>query len=64
LLHGSANSTTERDVILNAVWGEDGDYVGFTLDVFILKLRKKLENDESLRIVNIHGVGYKLIVNG
>jgi len=32
--------------------------------VFILKLRKKLETDESLRIVNIRGVGYNLIVNG
>jgi len=64
LLHASANSITERDVILNAVWGEDGDYAGGTLDVFILKLRKKLETDESLTIVNIRGVRYKLIVNG
>lgn len=63
LLHTSANSTVERDVILNAVWGDEGDYVGRTLDVFISKLRKKLEADSSLRIVNIRGVGYKLIVN-
>ena len=64
LLHNSANITIEREVILNAVWGDEGDYAGRTLDVFISKLRKKLEADESLKIVNIRGVGYKLIVNG
>jgi hypothetical protein len=64
LLHGAANITLDRDAILNAVWGDDGDYTGRTLDVFISKLRKKLEADESLKIVNIRGVGYKLIVNG
>lgn len=64
LLHESANSTVERDVILNRVWGDEGDYVGRTLDVFISKLRKKLEADSTLRIVNIRGVGYKLVVGG
>lgn len=64
LMHNSANITIEREVILNAVWGDEGDYAGRTLDVFISKLRKKLEADESLKIVNIRGVGYKLIVNG
>jgi Transcriptional regulatory protein, C terminal len=63
LMHNSANITIEREVILNAVWGDEGDYAGRTLDVFISKLRKKLEADESLKIVNIRGVGYKLIVN-
>ena len=64
LLHGSANTTIERETILHAVWGDEGDYAGRTLDVFISRLRKKLEGDESLKILNIRGVGYKLIVNG
>ena len=55
------NTTVERDVILNMVWGDEGDYVGRTLDVFISKLRKKLEADSSVKIVNIRGVGYKLV---
>lgn len=62
-LHSSVNSTLERDVILNTVWGDEGDYVGRTLDVFISKLRKKLEGDPSIKIANIRGVGYKLILN-
>ena len=63
LLYDSANDTVERDVILNRVWGDEGDYVGRTLDVFISKLRKKLELDSKVKIVNIRGVGYKLVLN-
>jgi DNA-binding winged helix-turn-helix (wHTH) protein len=62
LLHQSANETIEREQILKEVWGDEGDYVGRTLDVFISKLRKKLEADDNVKIVNIRGVGYKLVV--
>ncbi len=63
LLHTSANKPIEREVILQRVWGDEGDYVGRTLDVFISKLRKKLESDVSVKIVNIRGVGYKLVMD-
>lgn len=63
LLCNSANSTLEREHILKAVWDDEGDYVGRTLDVFISRLRKKLEADSRLKIANVRGVGYKLIVN-
>ncbi len=62
LLYNEANNTVERERILNRVWGDEGDYVGRTLDVFISKLRKKLEFDSKVRIVNIRGIGYKLVV--
>lgn len=63
LLYNSANTTVEREVLLHEVWGDNGDYVGRTLDVFISKLRKKLEVDPQVKIVNIRGVGYKLVVH-
>jgi DNA-binding response OmpR family regulator len=63
LLYNTANTTVEREVILNTVWGDEGNYVGRTLDVFISKLRKKLEFDSKLKIVNIRGVGYKLVMD-
>ncbi len=63
LLFKDVNTTIEREVILNMVWGDEGDYVGRTLDVFISKLRKKLEWDSQVKIVNIRGIGYKLVVN-
>ncbi len=63
LLCDSTNDTVERETILKMVWGDEGDYVGRTLDVFISKLRKKLEADSNVKIVNVRGVGYKLVLN-
>ena len=63
LLCDSTNDTVERETILKMVWGDEGDYVGRTLDVFISKLRKKLEGDSNIKITNIRGVGYKLVVD-
>ncbi|MFZ1705255.1 MAG: winged helix-turn-helix domain-containing protein [Saprospiraceae bacterium] len=62
-LYENANKTVGRDQILREIWGDEGDYIGRTLDVFISKLRKKLEPDTNLKILNIRGIGYKLIKN-
>ena len=61
LLHSSVNQTLERDQILKEVWGNENGYVGRTLDVFISKLRKKLAADPNLKIINVRGVGYRLV---
>jgi DNA-binding response OmpR family regulator len=42
---------------------DEGDYVGRTLDVFLSKIRKKLEFDSKIKIVNIRGIGYKLVMD-
>lgn len=63
LLYHSVNETLEREKILKNVWGDEGDYVGRTLDVFISKLRKKLDRDPNIKIINIRGIGYKLVLN-
>lgn len=62
LLYRHVNETVSREVILKEVWEDDGDYVGRTLDVFISKLRKKLEGDPQIQIINIRGIGYKLVM--
>jgi len=54
------NQTIDRERLLKEVWEDDGVFVGRSLDVFVSKLRKKLQNDSSLRLVNVHGKGYKL----
>ena len=63
LLHNSANTPVERTEILRAIWDDEGDYVGRTLDVFISRLRKKLHADQSIKIMNIRGVGYKMLIS-
>ena len=51
-----------RDILL-ALWGDDSFFNQRSLHVFITKLRHKLNRDERIRIVNVRGIGYKLIVN-
>lgn len=63
LLYHNENKILEREYILNQVWQDTGEYVGRTLDVFISKLRKKMESDANLKIINIRGVGYKFVIS-
>lgn len=62
LLVQNKNKVLTRDIVLNAVWGQDDYFVGRSLDVFITKLRKYLKPDPAVAINNIHGVGFKLVV--
>lgn len=56
------NQVLERDVILNAVWADEGLIVGRSLDVFVSRLRKKLADDDQVNLVSVHGLGYKMEV--
>jgi DNA-binding response OmpR family regulator len=62
LLCRHVNSPMKREEILNQVWGDDDYFMGRSLDVFISKLRKYLQHDPSVQIVNHHGVGFSLRV--
>lgn len=57
------NQVIKRDELTKKVWEDHGVIVGRSLDTYISKLRKKLEADSSIKIINVHGVGYKLEVN-
>ncbi len=56
----SPNQIIERTRLQKEIWEDEGVIVGRSLDVFISRLRKKLENDTSLQLINIHNRGYKL----
>ena len=55
------NEVLERSFILKKLWGDDDFFNARSMDVFITKLRKKLNQDSALQIVNVRGYGYKLI---
>ncbi len=55
------NAVLDRSVILNKLWGNDDFFSARSMDVFITKLRKKLNRDDRIQIINIRGFGYKLI---
>ncbi|GAB4054166.1 response regulator transcription factor [Spirosoma litoris] len=54
------NTLVRRDELLRAVWGDDDYFMGRSLDVFISRLRKRLAQDPTIRIENVHGVGFVL----
>ncbi|QEM07567.1 response regulator transcription factor [Mucilaginibacter rubeus] len=60
----SPNEIIERSRLQKEIWEDEGVIVGRSLDMFISKLRKKLEHDPAIKLVNIHGKGYKLEING
>ncbi|MCH3881778.1 MULTISPECIES: response regulator transcription factor [Tenacibaculum] len=55
------NEVLDRTFILKKLWGNDDFFNARSMDVFISKLRKKLNKDQNIQIVNIRGFGYKLM---
>ena len=58
------NKIIDRERLQKEVWENEGVIVTRSLDVFISKLRKKLEKDENVKLVNVHSKGYKLEIFG
>lgn len=56
------NQIIKRETLSKRVWEDHGVVVGRSLDTYISKLRKKLQEDQSIKLTNVHGVGYKLEV--
>jgi two-component system response regulator VicR len=54
------NQIVKREDILMKIWGNDQFFSSRSLDVFISRLRKLLHSDPSIRIENIHNIGYRL----
>lgn len=58
----SKNDVLDRSFILKKIWGDDDFFSARSMDVFISKLRKKLKHDPRIKILNVRGYGYKLVV--
>ena len=61
LLLQNKNNLLERRVALLKIWGDDNIFNTRSMDVYITRLRKYLQQDPRVEIVNIRGQGYKLI---
>lgn len=58
------NQVLERSAVLRELWGDDHFFTARSMDVFITKLRRYLRDDPRVKIVNIRGIGYKLLAPG
>jgi two-component system OmpR family response regulator len=63
LLCINTNNILDRTFALNTIWKDDSYFNGRSMDVYIAKLRKYLKDDPKVEILNIHGKGFKLLVN-
>lgn len=62
LLCRHENEILERNFALKTIWIDDNYFNARSMDVYITRLRKYLKKDPSVKILNIHGKGYKLII--
>jgi len=61
LLCQNLNEVVDRSVALNKIWFDDSYFNARSMDVYITKLRKYLKMDPSVELINVHGVGFKLV---
>jgi DNA-binding response OmpR family regulator len=57
------NDLLPRELALNKIWRDDNYFTSRSMDVYIAKLRKYLKTDSNVVILNIHGEGFRLVVN-
>ncbi len=63
LLCNNINHVLERNFALKAIWIDDNYFNARSMDVYITKLRKYLKPDPNVQIINVHGKGYKLVLD-
>ena len=57
------NDLMPREIALTKIWRDDNYFTSRSMDVYIAKLRKYLKLDPKVEILNIHGEGFRLVVN-
>lgn len=57
------NQIVEREKLMKEIWEDKGIVViSRNVDVLVSKLRKKLSDDNAIKFINVHGRGYKFII--
>lgn len=63
ILYHHEGEILKRKFLLERIWGKEDYFLGRSMDVFISRLRKYLAKDQNISIENIHGVGFRLLIN-
>lgn len=61
LLLSRKNELVDRSVILKEIWGDDSYFNNRSLDVYITKLRKRLQSDDKIVIESLYGGGVRIV---
>ena len=62
VLYDNKNDLVTRKKVLKMIWGNNDYFIGRSMDVFIARLRKYLKADPNVKILTVHGVGFRLVV--
>jgi DNA-binding response OmpR family regulator len=63
LLAINLNQVLDRSYALKEIWNDDSYFNARSMDVYITKLRKFLKLDPTVELINVHGIGFKLVTN-
>jgi DNA-binding response OmpR family regulator len=63
MLCDNVNEVLDRSEALNKIWFDDSYFNARSMDVYVTKLRKYLKDDSSIELINVHGVGFKMVIN-
>lgn len=58
----TTDGVIERNLALKRIWGDDDLLRGRSLNVYVSKLRTYLKKDTNIEILNVHGIGYKMVI--
>jgi DNA-binding response OmpR family regulator len=62
LMCENMNDLLDRSVALKKIWDDDSYFNARSMDVYVAKLRKFLKKDDAVQIINVHGVGFRLVI--
>lgn len=62
MLYAQKDSLLSRDKALTEIWGTNDYFTARSMDVYVTKLRKYFKDDNKIRIENIHGSGFRLVI--
>lgn len=63
MLCDNINNVLDRSIALKKIWHDDSYFNARSMDVYVTKLRKYLKADPNIELINVHGVGFKLVIN-
>ena len=62
LLYNFRDGLLPRDKALTEIWGTNDYFTARSMDVYVTKLRKYFKDDEKIKIENVHGSGFRLVI--
>jgi DNA-binding response OmpR family regulator len=59
----NTNKVVQRGMLLQQIWGNDDHYTSRSMDVHLTRIRKLITNEKNINIMNLRGIGYKLLLH-